>query len=268
MQNQLKHLLTDKLLFDEQFAEELKDQLIYVMDELAHSFEAFMPGGYQVIFELALDSEHCAEAGRLDEDSQQLRMLAPPTMAQVKLREGEHGNFAQVKMDMLKTFNRLMATGTDIATFEEMTTQRVSLLRHICQSPLNYAEVKEVLHRYPKVITREQHIWLRDNVGVTNLAGALRMPFSCITSDQEEIEGETRCSVSGCPEGEQDLLLAVILTESVWNLIKSDFCRGNRKIKIKKCRRYDETVRASSQAVDFAFQIVERGEVLHRVAET
>lgn len=268
MQNQLTHLLADNgLLFGGEFAGKLWGQLIYAVDELVHSFGSFIPGGYRIIFELALDSEHCAEAGRLDEDINQLRMLAYPTMVQIKLWEGEHGSFAQVKMDMLKTFAKLMATGTDMATFEEMTLQRVSLLRHICKAPLGYDKVKEVLHRYPKVITREQHVWLRDKIGVTNLAGALRMPFDCITPNHEEIKGELRCSVSGFPEGEQDLLAAVILIESVWSLVQSDLRRDDREIAVKYFGRDDETVRASSQAVDFAFQLIERGEVLHKLVK-
>ena len=63
-----------------------------------------------------------------------------------------------------------------------------------------------------KLLQRRHHEWLRDYLNYTNYLGGIQVPIIESPSHETTI-GWLRVSVSGAPNGWQDLMMAIIVAE-------------------------------------------------------
>lgn len=239
------------------FANELELKLSGVMETFRDKFSVHLAGGCRAIIEMAFSPESHPGGERLELDQKLLRMNAFPTVLRIELMTGEHGTFAEVKMDMLKTFSELKATGLAIQDFVQLAKQKASLIIRLCKTDLKIGMVEPYLMSNSPWMDRGQHVWSRDCLWVTNLPGAFRVPFEYCQEGKVVKKAEMRYAASGFEKGEQDLLLAVALWKQTYSIMERAAAKDDKLV------FYEADLRKEFPDIEYACRILECGNVLH-----
>ncbi len=127
------------------------------------------------------------------------------------------GSFADVKMKTLEKYGPRYATGGDS-------------LGYICRLLQTYGSfedetIPEQIRKLERAsdMTREQHEWLRDNLGYTNLEGAFAVPYQYAERKMNsyvEKTGSMRLAFSGA-NAEQDIMFCAIVLRELQNHLGS-----------------------------------------------
>lgn len=123
------------------------------------------------------------------------------------------GSFAEAKMKTLEKYRPRCTTGGD-------SLEYISGLLE-SYGPFQDETIPEQIRKLKRVgdMTREQHEWLRDNLGYTNFYGAFEVPCQYLTfntsfwSGYEENNPALRLAFSGASEEQDTMFCAIVLRE-------------------------------------------------------
>ena len=130
-----------------------------------------------------------------------------PMVARFHLTDGENrGTFAEAKMATLEFFPDLPATGfMDLQEFLKLASQNIDS-QHYSEISKMAAYRKIASYDNASQLTKEDHIWLRDNLGLTLYPGGVRIGVI----GTKGFQGEVKVTFSGLTQ-EQDLSLAFLI---------------------------------------------------------